>query len=134
MFRGEGHDETRTRYPAGAGILRRPFNLGQPGGAGVLPGHRHRIGPSVDGLFLTGIGVAVIYSAFAGFCSALTAGRNDHSLSFGAGLILLAVGIAVQAATWETLPVWFHLVFLASIVPFTYVGAHLYKPKEATTE
>ena len=40
-------------------------------------------------------------------------------------LALLAVGVPVQVSAWETLPVWYHLVFLAALVPFSVVGAWL---------
>ena len=38
-------------------------------------------------------------------------------------VLLLATGIAVQIEHWERLPLWYHLVFLAAIVPLCLVGA-----------
>ena len=41
-------------------------------------------------------------------------------------LILAAlVGIAVQTAYWDQLPLWWHLLFLAAIVPMAMLGAQL---------
>ena len=78
---------------------------------------------------LIALALSAAYAVFAGFCAALTAGTNENRLSIGAGLVLLVVGIGVQVAFWDTLPVWYHLVFLASIVPLTYLGTRIYKPK-----
>lgn len=41
------------------------------------------------------------------------------------GVLLLVVGIVVQASYWNVLPVWWHLCFLVSILPFTLLGARL---------
>ena len=38
------------------------------------------------------------------------------------GLILLAVFIPQHIALWNTFPVWYHLTFLSSLVPLTYLG------------
>ena len=37
--------------------------------------------------------------------------------------LLLATGIAVQAAAWSTMPLWYHLTFLFLLVPMTIAGA-----------
>ena len=42
-----------------------------------------------------------------------------------AGLALLVVGVIAQVAYWDTLPVWYHLVFLASLIPMAMAGANL---------
>ena len=78
---------------------------------------------------LIALALSAAYAVFSGFCAALTAGTNDNRLSIGAGLVLLVVGIGVQVAFWDTLPVWYHLVFLALIMPLTYLGTRIYKPK-----
>jgi hypothetical protein len=46
-------------------------------------------------------------------------------VGLAAGALLLVVGIAVQVSYWDALPVWWHLAFLVSIVPFTLLGARL---------
>ena len=38
------------------------------------------------------------------------------------GLILLVVFIPQHIALWNTFPVWYHLTFLLSLVPLTYLG------------
>jgi len=37
-------------------------------------------------------------------------------------LLLLATGIGVQASAWSALPLWYHLPFLALLVPVTLLG------------
>jgi len=68
---------------------------------------------------------AFVYALFSGFCSAWVAATDPRKIGVAAGLLLLIVGIAVQLSFWELLPVWWHLIFLASIVPLTMLGARL---------
>lgn len=37
--------------------------------------------------------------------------------------LLFVTGVAVQAGTWSAYPVWYHLIFLASIIPAAGLGA-----------
>jgi uncharacterized membrane protein YbjE (DUF340 family) len=39
------------------------------------------------------------------------------------GVLLLAVGIVVQSAAWSRMPLWYHLIFLALLVPMARSGA-----------
>jgi hypothetical protein len=39
------------------------------------------------------------------------------------GIVLLAVGIMVQASAWNSMPVWYHLIFLAMLFPVAKMGA-----------
>jgi hypothetical protein len=41
------------------------------------------------------------------------------------GLLLLAVGIAVQASVWNVMPLWYHATFLALLVPVTMVTSRI---------
>lgn len=47
------------------------------------------------------------------------------------GGLLLVVGIFVQASVWSSMPVWYHLLFLALLVPITVAGAKLGTPSAA---
>ena len=40
-------------------------------------------------------------------------------------IILLATGIAIEVSSWELTPVWYHMVFLALLVPATVWGGML---------
>ena len=48
------------------------------------------------------------------------------------GGLLLAVGIAVELSWWSLLPLWYHLVFLALLVPLTLTGAWIVKRPAST--
>jgi hypothetical protein len=41
------------------------------------------------------------------------------------GVLLLLFFIPVHVSIWEKFPVWYHLTFLASLVPLTYAGSRL---------
>jgi hypothetical protein len=41
------------------------------------------------------------------------------------GIVLLIVGLGVEIAGWGRTPVWYHLVFLALLIPGVLVGAKL---------
>ena len=46
---------------------------------------------------------------------------------------MLAVGIGVQAGSWNLMPVWYHLTFLALLVPGALIGAKLRRGRGART-
>jgi len=58
---------------------------------------------------------SVVASLAAGFSTAAIAGKRGAVLVMA--LLLLATGIGVQASVWSRMPVWYHLVFLALLVP-----------------
>jgi hypothetical protein len=41
------------------------------------------------------------------------------------GVILLIIFIPEHITLWDTFPVWYHLAFLLSLIPLTYVGNSL---------
>jgi hypothetical protein len=41
------------------------------------------------------------------------------------GALLLVVFIPVHLMFWDKFPVWYHLTFLGSLVPLTYVGGKI---------
>lgn len=40
------------------------------------------------------------------------------------GVLILLIFIPEHVMLWEKFPVWYHLAFLLSLVPLTYVGGH----------
>ncbi|HVS64747.1 MAG TPA: hypothetical protein VMT85_14725 [Thermoanaerobaculia bacterium] len=66
---------------------------------------------------------SVVASFVAGWVNAALApsSRLQHGLVLGA--VNLLVGIAVQSAYWTTIPLWFHVVFLALLVPVIVFGS-----------
>jgi len=81
--------------------------------------------PVTMGYLILALLFACGYGLFSGFCSAWVAGVEARRIGLAAGTLLLAVGIAVQVSFWETVPLWWHLIFLISILPMTMLGARL---------
>lgn len=69
--------------------------------------------------------LSMLASLAAGFVAArLAPARRMRHVWIVAGL-LLATGLPVQVSTWDTLPVWYHVVFLLALVPVTVLGGRL---------
>ncbi len=77
------------------------------------------------GMLLTSIAYSVVISIVAGFvCVAI---RKDSPMKtvWVFAIILLLTGIGVEVSYWEMMPTWYHLVFLALLVPATVWGGTL---------
>jgi uncharacterized membrane protein YoaK (UPF0700 family) len=78
--------------------------------------------------------VKALFALLVGsFALSLVAGRGTAVIGRTAsslpilllGLLLLAVGIVFQTQFWRLMPLWYHLSFLALLIPFCYLGAWL---------
>jgi len=67
---------------------------------------------------------AVIVSNMSGFLASFIAGENRRTPLI-LGILLLAFGLMVEIMAWNYLPIWYHLVFLALLIPFTILGGKL---------
>lgn len=67
---------------------------------------------------------SAIISLLSGFLAAMVAGENRRS-ALWLGILLLLVGIFVQTMMWNYIPIVYHLVFLALLVPMTILGGKL---------
>lgn len=67
---------------------------------------------------------AAIISVMAGFLAAVIS-RENRRAPLILGVLLLLFGIAVQAVAWSYLPIWYHLIFLGMLIPFTVLGGRL---------
>lgn len=82
-------------------------------------------GGAVGLLILTLAYVAVATTA-GGFFTAHLAARDPakHALVLGGlGLVLVATGTAF---TWSSAPPWYHVLSLAFVVPFAWLGGYLH--------
>lgn len=70
--------------------------------------------------------ISIVATLMSGFLAAFIAGENRRA-PLVLGVILLLVGIAVQASAWNVMPVWFHVIFLALLLPMSIVGGKLKK-------
>lgn len=77
--------------------------------------------PTILGMHLVR---SIIISLASGFLAAFIAGENRRSPLI-LGVILLLVGIAVEAAAWNFAPAWYHLAFILLLVPSTVLGGKL---------
>jgi hypothetical protein len=72
---------------------------------------------------LTGVlALSVACSLIAGLTTAVLARGQSRGALVALGVLLLATGIGVQAGVWSLMPVWYHLSFLALLVPGVMVG------------
>lgn len=65
---------------------------------------------------------SVVLSLLAGFVCARIKRDQPMGAVWTLALIQLAVGIAIQSSYWSVMPVWYHLAFLALLVPATVMG------------
>lgn len=72
---------------------------------------------------------SIVVSIMSGFLAAIIAGENRRSTLI-LGVLLLLFGIFVEVMAWNYLPLWYHLVFLALLIPMTVLGGRL---KSSTT-
>jgi len=65
--------------------------------------------------------LSVVVSFISGYIAALVARENKRS-TLWLGVVLLLVGIMVEVAYWNYIPIWYHLLFLILLVPVTVAG------------
>jgi len=69
--------------------------------------------------------LSVVCSLAAGASTAAIAKLKTRVSVLVMAVLLLLTGIGVQISVWSLMPVWYHLAFLALIVPVCMVGARL---------
>ena len=74
------------------------------------------------------LGVLVL-SIVCSLAAGAVAAKISQSKGWGTvavmAVLLLITGIVVQASVWSLMPVWYHVVFLALIIPVCQVGSWL---------
>ena len=76
------------------------------------------------GPLLTHIVVGSIVSVMAGSLAALIAGENTRAPLI-VGCLLLALGIAKAVMSWQYVPIWYHVIFTAILLPMALVCGFL---------
>lgn len=71
------------------------------------------------------IALSVVISVLSGYVTAALAREKAQKSALSLGALLLAVGIFVEATTWNLLPVWYHLGFLVLLIPAVQVGSKM---------
>lgn len=85
--------------------------------------------PKSGGFYALLLLLSGIYSVLSGFLAARIGRRVRAALL--CGVLLLVVGIGVQASYWQVMPVWYHAIFLVLILPLNLAGGRL--PSAAPT-
>jgi hypothetical protein len=75
-------------------------------------------------MLLTHIVMGSIVSVMAGGLAALIAGENSRAPLF-VGILLLAMGIAKAVMSWQYVPLWYHVIFTAILLPMAILGGKL---------
>ena len=83
--------------------------------------------PTDPALLLGNILICAALCMLAGFlCATIArAPRNPMKHVWILAFIQLAIGIFVQASVWDQMPLWYHLIFLALVVPMHLAGGKL---------
>ena len=77
------------------------------------------------GILLTLIAYSAVLSVAAGYITAAVRGRPATGAVWSLALLQLALGIFFEASYWNLMPVWYHLVFLALLVPAVVWGGRI---------
>ena len=112
---------------AGAAAWAVPWLGGNAALAAMLPDH------VVVGEPITHMGVLVGLIVFGGVLLSLLAGwvtaavKKDDVMGavWALAALQFALGLFFEISNWALLPVWYHIVFLACIVPFTVAGGKM---------
>lgn len=65
---------------------------------------------------------SVALSLLAGFVTAVVGKAQAVTAVWALAVLQLLLGIGFEASAWNLTPVWYHLVFLALIIPATVMG------------
>lgn len=102
------------------------WNLGTMGTQRLLPELASPGEPIAHaGVLLGFIAYSVVLSVLAGWVAAALARQRARAAVWGLAVVNLAIGIAVEVSYWELMPAWYHLAFLALVVPATLLGGRL---------
>jgi hypothetical protein len=76
------------------------------------------------GALLTHIVLGSIVSVIAGSLAALIAGENTRA-PLVLGFLLLAMGLLKAVMSWQYVPIWYHVIFTAILLPLAIMGGKL---------
>lgn len=75
-------------------------------------------------MLLTHIVIGSIVSMMSGSLAALIAGEKTRA-PLVVGCLLLALGILKAVMSWPYVPIWYHVIFTAILLPMAIVGGKL---------
>ena len=71
------------------------------------------------------LALSVVCSLAGGFVSAKIDKVTSGRAALWLGVALVATGAFVQFNVWQQMPVWYHVIFLAALIPATLHGSRL---------
>jgi hypothetical protein len=75
-------------------------------------------------MLITHIVMGSIVSLLSGILTALIAGENARA-PFYLGIALLVLGILKAVMSWQYVPIWYHVLFTAILLPMAILGGKL---------
>ena len=75
-------------------------------------------------MLLTHIVVGSLIAVMSGFLAALIAGGNKRA-PLVLGVLLLALGLLKVILSWPYVPIWYHVIFTAILLPMAVLGGRL---------
>lgn len=83
------------------------------------------------GILIAYLVISIPVSILAGFAGAKVAAEHaGTAIKILAG-VQLAIGIFVEVTYWDLMPAWYHIIFLAIVVPATLKGGQMAGTKGA---
>ena len=79
-------------------------------------------------MLLTHIVLGSIVSVMSGSVAALIARENTRA-PLVLGFLLLALGLLKAVMSWPYVPIWYHVIFTALLIPMTIMGGKLKRRK-----
>jgi hypothetical protein len=76
-------------------------------------------------LLLSHIVIGSIVSMIAGYLAAVIAGENKRAPMALGVVLLLAIGLVKVVMSWPYVPIWYHVIFTAILLPMAIVGGKL---------
>ncbi len=79
----------------------------------------------------------LLLGALSSLCAGLGVARitkGNGTVAKILGIIVTAIFVPVHYGLWDKFPVWYHAIFLASIFPFTLLGAKLLRRRNRITQ
>jgi hypothetical protein len=111
---------------AGAAVWAVLWNAGTLGAQAALPGILPAGQPIAHVGALVGlIAYSVVLSMLAGYTTAVVAGQHPQPSLKILAVLQMLLGLSFEIAFWSMTPVWYHIVFLALVIPATLYGGSL---------
>lgn len=80
-------------------------------------------------LLVSHIVIASAVAILSGFVAALIA-RENRRAPLALGIVLVAVGLLKVVMSWPYVPIWYHILFTAILLPMTILGGKLMAAKQ----